>query len=160
MADLTIRPAVPGDEEIILGLLRELALYEKLTHIFQLTREIVTRDMLGPAKILHCDLAYSEGLPVGLATWYWTYTSFAAARGIYLEDLFVREIERGQGFGKALLAHLARTARDAGAVRVEWSVLSWNKPSIEFYQSLGAKPIDGWFVYRLDGAPLAKLAGA
>ena len=153
-----IRPAAPGDEEVILGLLRELAQYEKLTHIFQLTRELVARDILGPAKILHCDLAYSDGLPVGLATWYWTYTSFAAARGIYLEDLFVREIERGQGFGKALLAQLAKQARANGAVRVEWSVLTWNKPSIEFYESLGAKPVAGWFVYRLDGAALEKMA--
>jgi GNAT superfamily N-acetyltransferase len=104
-------------------------------------------------------LAFEGATPVGVASWYWIYASFAATRAIYLEDLFVRPATRGKGYGKALLAHLAKTAVDAGASRVDWSVLDWNKPSIDFYDSLGAKPHDGWLVYRLEGEALRKLGG-
>lgn len=160
MSDLMIRRAVAGDEDLIFTLLFELAEYEKLTHAFMLTKEVIARDFFGPAPAAYCDLAYAGNAPVGLATWYWIYTTFAAARGIYLEDLYVREAFRGLGYGKALLAHLARTAVDSGAVRVDWSVLNWNKPSIEFYESIGAKAVDEWTIYRLTGAPLEKLAGS
>jgi GNAT superfamily N-acetyltransferase len=91
-------------------------------------------------------------------TWYWTYTSFAAARGVYLEDLFVRPQHRGKGYGKNLLAHLARGAVAAAASRIEWSVLTWNRPSIEFYEQLGARQPDDWFIYRLSGEALSELA--
>jgi len=160
MSDLTIRRAVPGDEELILTLLLELAEYEKLTQAFHLTKDIIARDFFGPSPAAFCDLAYEDGKPVGLATWYWVYATFAASRGIYLEDLYVREKHRGSGYGKALLAHLAKQALARGAVRVEWSVLNWNKPSIEFYERLGAKPNTEWTIYRLSDAPLKALAGA
>jgi len=160
MSDLTIRRAVPGDEELILALLLELAEYEKLTQAFHLTKDIIARDFFGPSPAAFCDLAYEDGEPVGLATWYWVYATFAASRGIYLEDLYVRPDFRGAGYGKALLAHLAKEALARGAVRVEWSVLNWNKPSIEFYERLGAKPNTEWTIYRLSDAPLKALAGA
>ena len=160
MSDLKIRRAVAGDEALIFTLLTELAEYEKLTHAFHLTKEIITRDFFGPAPAAFCDLAYRADKPVGLATWYWIYATFAASRGIFLEDLYVRAEHRGSGYGKALLAHLAKEALATGAIRIEWSVLNWNKPSIEFYERLGARPNTEWTIYRLSDAPLASLARA
>jgi GNAT superfamily N-acetyltransferase len=160
MTDFFIRRARPGDEGEILALLGELADYEKLRDKFLVTAETIRRDWLGVQSLLHCDLAFAGGAPVGVATWYWTYASFAAARGLYLEDLFVRPAMRGKGYGKALLAHLAKTAADAGAVRVEWEVLPWNTPSIKFYESLGARRHDEWLVYSLGGDALKTLGGA
>jgi GNAT superfamily N-acetyltransferase len=121
MTDYFIRSVRPGDEDTILALLAELAEYEKLTDKFQITREVIVRDYLGPQPLLQCELAFEREAPVGVATWYWTYGSFAASRGIYLEDLYVRPAFRGRGYGKAFL-----------------SVLDWHKPSIDFYDSLGA----------------------
>jgi GNAT superfamily N-acetyltransferase len=145
----SIRSARPGDEDIILALLYELAEYEKLTDKYKITREIVARDYLCDRPPIHTDLAYANEKPAGIATWYWTYSTFAAARGIYLEDLFVRPEFRGRGYGKALLANLAKHALAADAGRVEWSVLDWNEPSIQFYESLGAERVKGWHIYRL-----------
>ena len=160
MSELTIRRAVPGDEELILTLLFELAEYEKLTHAFRLTKAIVTRDFFGPAPAAFCDLGFAGDKPVGLATWYWIYTTFGASRGLYLEDLYVRAGQRGSGYGKSLLAHLAKEALAHGATRVQWAVLDWNKPSIDFYERLGAKPVRGWTTYQLSDAPLEALARA
>jgi GNAT superfamily N-acetyltransferase len=159
MSDLSIRPARPGDEELVLKLLRELAEYEKLVDRFHITTEVIRRDYLGEQPLCNCELAYEGDKPVGVATWYWTYASFAATRGLYLEDLFVRPAFRGKGYGKALLAHLAKTAVAAGASRVDWQVLPWNKPSIEFYELLGAERLTDWLVYGLTGAPLKTLGG-
>ena len=159
MAEFSIRSAKSGDEDIILALLYELAEYEKLTDKFHITREIIARDYLCENPPIQCDLAYEGGKPAGIATWYWTYTSFAAMRGIFLEDLFVRPEFRGRGYGKALLANLAKHAVKANAGRVEWSVLDWNEPSIQFYESLGAERVDGWYIYRLGGKNLEKLGG-
>lgn len=143
---------------MILALLTELAAYEKLLDIFKITREVISRDYLSAQPLCNCDLGFEGDRPVGVGTWYWTYTSFAAARGIYLEDLFVRPEFRGRGYGKAFLVHLAKQAVAADASRVEWSVLDWNKPSIEFYELLGARRHDGWSGYRLTGEALKKLA--
>jgi len=154
----SIRSATAGDEDLILALLRELAAYEKLTDRFHITKEIVVRDYLCERPPIACDLAFEGEAPVGIASWYWTYMSFAAARGIYLEDLFVRPAFRGRGYGKTLLAGLARRAVQAGAGRVEWSVLDWNKPSIDFYQGLRAKLLKDWLIYRLEGDALEDLA--
>ena len=153
-----IRAVKTGDEEVILVLLHELAVYEKLTDRFRITRDVIVRDYLCERPFIECDLAFADANPAGIATWYWTYGSFAAARGIYLEDLFVRPELRGRGIGKALLAGLARRALKGGAGRVEWSVLDWNKPSIDFYESLRARKNDGWLIYRLEGEALEDLA--
>lgn len=143
----------------MLELLRELAEYEKLVPIFAMTETSIARDFLGSSPACSCDIAFEDGRPIGLATWYWTFSSFRSVRGIYLEDLYVRDSVRGRGYGKALLAHLARTARTNGGAYVSWSVLDWNQPSIEFYERLGAKRVEGWFVYQIDSDPFAKLAG-
>ena len=159
MDQFSIRPGQLGDEALILQLLLELAEYEKLLEKFQVTEDVIRRDYLGAQPLLNCDLAFEGRAPVGVATWYWNYSSFAAKRAIYLEDLFVRPEFRGKSYGKALLGHLARTAVSAGAHSVDWSVLAWNKPSIAFYDSLGARPVTGWHVYRLEGEALNRLGG-
>ncbi len=160
MASFSLRPARQGDEDVILALLRELAAYEKLLDRFHITREVILRDYLSPQPLCHCELGFENDEPVGVATWYWTYTSFAATRGIYLEDLFVRPQFRGRGYGRMFLVHLAKQAVAAQASRVEWSVLDWNRPSIEFYELLGARRHDGWSSYRLADAALARLAAS
>jgi len=158
MADFTIRAAKNGDQDLILALLYELADYEKLLDRFHVTKDVVLRDYFGEAPLCHCDLAFEGDAPAGIATWYWIYNSFAAKRCIYLEDLFVRPAFRGKGYGKTLLTYLAKAATDAGAGGVQWAVLDWNKPSIDFYDSLGARRVDGWYTYRLEGEALKGVA--
>jgi len=155
MSDFSIRAASPADAPMIVALLRELAAYEKLLDRFHLTEAAVTRDMLGGA--CHCDLAWVGNAACGIATWFWTYKSFGARRGLFVEDLYVRPDFRGLGLGRSLLAHLAVKAWAAGGF-LEWQVLDWNTPSIEFYKSLGAKPVEEWLNYRLDGEGLERLA--
>jgi GNAT superfamily N-acetyltransferase len=155
MADFSIRAAAAADAPAIVSLLRELADYEKLLDTFGLTEEAARRDMLGGA--CHSDLAFLGQEAVAITTWYWTYKSFAPRRGLFVEDLYVRPTFRGRGLGKALLAHLAGRARSAGGF-LEWQVLDWNKPSIDFYRSLGARPVAQWQNYRLEGESLERLA--
>ena len=157
MSALSIRRARKGDEKLILELLHELAVYEKLEDKFHIDEQVIRRDYLCSAPFIVCDLAFADGEPMGIATWYWTYMSFAATRALYLEDLYVRPDFRGRGFGKALLAHLAKTALDAGASKVDWQVLPWNTPSIDFYEGIGAQRLVDWYVYSLSGAALEKL---
>ena len=152
MHDLMLRPAEPKDAPAILALLREMAATVKAPH-FTLNEEAVRRDMFGAA--CHCDLLFCGDEAAGIATWFWTYKSFRALRGIYVEDLFVRPPHRGRGAGKALLAHLA--ARAEGGF-LEWQVLDWNSRAIAFYEGLGAKPLTQWLNYRLEGDALEKLA--
>ena len=154
MGDFLIRAAMPSDAPAIVSLLRALADYEKLLEHFTLTEADVARDMFGGA--CHCDLAFQGREPVGIATWYWTYKSFRARRGLFVEDLFVRRETRGCGLGKALLVHLGAKAKAAGGF-LEWQVLDWNEPSIAFYKSLGAKPWENWLIYRLEGEALERL---
>ena len=157
---LDIRRATAGDEDLVFTLLHELAVYERLTDRFQLTREIISRDFLGPLALVFCEIASTQGEPVGLAVWHWIYGTFAAARGLYLEDLYVRDRWRGHGYGKALMAHLSRIAVQGGATEVKWAVLNWNKPSIDFYESLDAEPEDEWTVYTVTNDALKRLAQA
>jgi GNAT superfamily N-acetyltransferase len=158
MTALIIRRAQSGDEDLALMLLRELAVYEKIEDRFKLTREIFARDFLGEDPRCFCELAFAGEDAVGVMTWYHTYASFSAQRGLFLEDLFVRPAFRGRGFGKALLAWLAQTAVAEGAGHIDWYVLDWNQPSIDFYDSLRAEPVKGWLSYRLRGDALAELA--
>lgn len=158
MSGLVTREARAGDEDVILGLLRELAEYERLESRFRLTREIIVRDVLCASPCLFCEIAFFDEAPAGIMTWYPTYASFAAVRGIHLEDFFVRTALRRRGIGRKLLAHLARRALDLGAARIEWAVLTWNRPAIEFYETLHAERVDDWHVYRLVGNALADLA--
>ena len=158
MSTHSIRPARSGDESTIVGLLRDLADYEKLLDRFHITPEIVTRDYLCEQPLVFCDLLFDGEKPAGIATWYWTYGSFAASRKAYLADLFVRPEFRGKHYGKALIAHLAKQVVTKGGVGIDWEVLDWNKPSIDFYDNLGATSIKNWIAYNLSGDALLRAA--
>ena len=158
MSSIEIRAAKGGDEKVVVDLLRELAAYERLSHKFQLTAEDVTRDLFCTDAVMRCDLAFAEGEPAGIMTWYPTYSTFAVQRGIYLEDFYVRAPLRRLGIGRALIVDLARRAVRQGMKKLEWSVLTWNKPSIQFYENLHAERVDDWHIYRLCGDALAALA--
>ena len=159
-ADLVIRPAVPADAGLIMGFVRELAAYERLSHAVEATEADIVRDLFGPVPRAVCDLAEVGGEPVGYALWFYSYSTFAGRAGIFLEDLFVRPQALGQGAGKALLQHLAGRCVDEGLGRLEWAVLDWNAPAIGFYDALGAEALDDWTGRRLAGAALAKLAAS
>jgi GNAT superfamily N-acetyltransferase len=155
--DIQIRPAQLGDAALVCALIRELAEYEKLSQECQASVEAVSASLFGPDPRVFCDIAVAGGEPAGFALWFYSYSTFQAKHGIYLEDLFVRPQFRGLGLGKALLAHLATRAVEQNCGRFEWSVLDWNAPSIAFYEALGARPVSGWTRYRLDGAALKRL---
>ena len=160
MTEFSIRPAKAGDEDAIVALLRALAEYEKLLERFHITAEIVRRDYLCDRPLLFCDLLLEGETPAGIATWYWTYGSFAAARKIYLADLFVPPEFRGRHYGQALIGNLARRVLAHDGVGIDWEVLDWNKPSIDFYDALGASAIRNWNAYHLGGEALARAAKA
>ncbi|HUO93367.1 MAG TPA: GNAT family N-acetyltransferase [Rhizomicrobium sp.] len=153
-----IRPARAGDERLVLELLRELAVYEKIEDKFHLTPQLIARDFIGDDPVCGCELLFVDGKPAGVMTWYRTYASFAASRGIFLEDIFVRPEFRGNGLGKAFFVHLAARAKKEGATHVQWHVLDWNTPSIAFYEGLGATHVKEWLRYDLRGDALARLA--
>ena len=155
---IAIRAAKPGDERLILSLIRELAEYERLLHAVDATEEKVAATLFGAAPRVFCDVAEVQGEPAGFALWFYNYSTFLAKSGIYLEDLYVRPPFRGRVIGRALLVNLARRAVREGCGRFEWAVLDWNEPSIGFYEALGAQPLSDWTVFRLDGEVLAKLA--
>ena len=155
---VTIRSALPGDEATILRLIRALADYEKLAHLVEATENDISRDLFGLDPRVFCELAESDGQPVGFALWYYTYSTFLGKHGIWLEDLFVDPDCRGDGAGKALMVHLAKKCVRENLGRFEWWVLDWNEPSIEFYKSLGAVMQDEWTVCRVDGDALERLA--
>jgi GNAT superfamily N-acetyltransferase len=159
-AGLTIRAATPADRDLVFAFIRDLAEYEKLLDDVVATPDDVARALFVPHPRVFCDLAMWEGEPAGFAIWFYNFSTFRGRHGIYLEDLFVKPQLRGKGIGKALLAHLAKRAVAEGCARVEWWVLDWNEPSIKFYESLGAIPMEEWTVFRLTGEPLKKLAGA
>ncbi|MFY7998126.1 MAG: GNAT family N-acetyltransferase [Candidatus Kapaibacteriota bacterium] len=156
---LDIRPASIDDVSIILDCIKALADYEKLTHEVIATEEALRTTLFGERPAAEVVIGYTEnGIPAGFAIFFSNYSTFLAKPGIYLEDLFVKPEFRGKGFGKAMLIYLARIAQERGCGRLEWSVLDWNTPAIDFYQSLGATPMDEWTVFRLTGATLEQLA--
>ncbi|MFJ9646943.1 N-acetyltransferase family protein [Streptomyces sp. NPDC004244] len=149
-----IRSAVVGDVPAIHAMIRELAEYERVPHEARATEEQVREALFGerPAAFAHVAQA-PDGEPVGFAIWFLNFSTWRGVHGIYLEDLYVRPGARGGGYGRELLAALARICVERGYERLEWSVLDWNEPAIGFYEALGARPQDGWTVYRLtDGA--------
>ena len=158
-AAATIRSAVPTDAALVVALVRELADYERLLHEVATNEAMLARALFGTAPRVFCDIAEWHGEPVGLALWYYSFSSFAGRHGIYLEDLFVRLAFRGHGLGKALLAGLAQRCLDESLARLEWSVLDWNAPAVDFYKAQGAQLLDGWTRARMSGAALARLAG-
>lgn len=155
---LLIRRASAGDETLILAFIRELAVYEKLEHEVVATERQVEKALFGAAPKAFAIIAEWDGEPCGFALYFFNYSTFVGRHGVYLEDLFVRETHRGKGIGKALLAELAGIATDNDCGRLEWSVLDWNAPSIAFYKSLGAAPMEEWTVFRLAGEALTRLS--
>jgi GNAT superfamily N-acetyltransferase len=155
----SIRPAEPQDVPAILDFICRLADYERLRHEVVASEEQLHATLFGPRPYAEVLMAQDEGRPVGMALFFHNYSTFLAQPGIYLEDLYVLEEERGKGHGKALLQALARLALERKCGRLEWSVLDWNEPSIRFYQSLGAVARDEWTGYRVSGDALERLAG-
>ena len=159
MPDPTIREAVESDVSLVASLIRELADYERLLHEVRLTEAGLRDALFGERRYAEVAIAeLGEGEPAGFALFFHNFSTFLGRPGIYLEDLFVRPQHRGAGIGKALLRHLARLARERGCGRLEWAVLDWNARAIGFYLDLGARPVAGWSVYRLEGEALERLA--
>jgi GNAT superfamily N-acetyltransferase len=156
---LNIRKAIADDIPLILDFIRELADYERLAHEAVATPEDLLRDGFSGEPRFHVEIAEWEGEPAGFALWFYNYSTFLGKPGIYLEDLFVRPRFRKKGIGKALLTHLAKVAVEQRCGRYQWQVLDWNTPSIEFYESLGAKVMKEWLTMRVTGESLRKLGG-
>jgi GNAT superfamily N-acetyltransferase len=154
-SEFTIRSATPDDAGVILSFIRALADYEKLSDQVTATEDDLRSSLFGERTVAEVLLAHEDEVPVGFAIFFHNYSTFLGKMGIYLEDLFVNPEYRKKGYGKALLIHLARLANQRGCGRFEWSVLDWNTPSIEFYRGLGARPLDDWTLFRLDGDALA-----
>src|ERR1700733_10965565 len=155
---LNIRRALPGEAGLVLSLVRELADYEKLLHEVEATEAMIDATLFGDEPRLFFEIAEWGGEPAGLAVWFRNFSTFSGRSGIYLEDLFVRQAQRGNGIGKALLVHLAKHCVANGWSRLQWAVLDWNTPSIEFYKSLGAVLMDEWTVCKVTGPALTALA--
>src|ERR1700728_1421209 len=155
---LTIRRARPDEVGVVYSLIRELAEYERLLHEVEATEPMIAAALFGENPRLFCDIAEWNGEVAGFAVWFINFSTFSGRSGIYLEDLFVRPAQRGKGIGKALLSYLAKEGVANGWSRLQWSVLDWNTPSIEFYKSLGAQLMDEWTVCRVGGPALTALA--
>jgi len=155
---IAISAACERDVPLILSFIRKLAEYEKLSHQVVATEADIHEHVFGRNPVAEVLLAYWDGAPVGFALYFRNFSTFLGQPGIYLEDLFVDPEQRGRGIGKALLIRLAQIALERGYGRLDWSVLDWNAPSIEFYRSLGAIPMDAWTGYRLTGDALSRLA--
>ena len=155
---LSIRPAQPGDEALVLSFIKALAEYENLLDKVVATEATVHAALFGPNPRLFCDIAEWNGQPAGFTVWFYNYSTFLARHGLYIEDLFVKPEFRERGIGKALLVNLASRAVAEGCGRLEWMVLDWNGLAIEFYETLGARPVEGWTVFRVQGDALKKLA--
>lgn len=153
-----VREATPADVPAILDLIHQLAVYEREPDAVQNTPEMLHDHLFGDTPRVFChvidDVVNNETQVVGIAIWFETYSTWEGVHGIWLEDLFVIPAMRGRGHGKQLLLHLANIAVERGYSRYEWTVLNWNTPSIEFYESLGAVPMSEWTTYRLEGAGL------
>lgn len=155
--NLAIRSATPGDAGLVFTFVRELAAYERLSHEVEASEADLVEALFGPSPRVFCEIADVDGEAAGLALWFYTFSTFRGRHGIYLEDLYVRPAYRRRGAARGLIARLAERCAAERLGRLEWAVLKWNAPAVSFYESLGAVAIDGWTVYRTDGAALARL---
>jgi len=155
---LNIRKATTNDCKTILGLITELAEYEKLAHEVVATVEILEESLFGESPCAEALIGEVDGNAVAYAIYFFNFSTFTGRPGIYLEDIFVQPQYRGHGFGTNLLSQLAKIALEKRCTRIEWSVLDWNEPSIKFYRSIGAVPMDEWTVQRLSGEDITSLA--
>lgn len=154
-----IRRATEADVPVILQFIRGLADYERLAHEVVADEATLHRTLFGERRVAEVLIGYDNDRPVCFALFFHNFSTFLGRPGIYLEDLFVNPDQRGKGFGKAMLAYLAKLAVERECGRLEWSVLDWNEPAIKFYKSLGAKPMDEWTIFRVTGDALQQLAG-
>jgi len=153
-----LREARPGDEAGLLACIRGLAEYEREPDAVENTVDALARTLFGQKPHAFAHVVERDGEIVGIAIWFLTYSTWTGTHGIWLEDLFVDDAQRGRGYGKALMASLAAVCVERGYARFEWSVLDWNEPSIAFYRSIGAVPMDEWTTQRLTGTHLEELA--
>lgn len=155
---LNIRPAVREDAAQILDFIRQLAIYEKAEHEVLASEDDILRHVLQDDAVASALICERDGVAIGFAVYFFSYSTWLGKPGLFLEDLFVLPEHRGDGAGKALLVRLAQLAVDKGCGRMEWNVLNWNSPAIGFYESLKARPQSEWSTYRLHGEALAALA--
>ena len=155
---MSVRPVRPDDVPAVVGLVRELAEYEKALHEVRLTEAQLSVSLFDDSPALFGHVAERNGAVVGMALWFLNFSTWRGTHGIYLEDLYVQPQHRGTGLGRELLRTLAETCVQRGHDRLEWAVLDWNAPSIAFYQAAGAVPMDEWTTFRLTDAPLASFA--
>jgi GNAT superfamily N-acetyltransferase len=155
-----LRRARPGDEAGILACIRALAEYEKEPDAVHTTEQDLRQVLFASSASVFAHVIEKDQRIVAIAVWFLNYSTWTGRHGVYLEDLFVQEDERRHGYGRALLAALARVCAERGYSRLEWSVLDWNEPSIRFYRSIGAVGMDEWTVQRLTGDALTQLAGS
>ena len=155
---LRIETATADDIPTIVRLVKQLAAYEKLAHQMVATEDDFRRALFGPERNVDALIAFADDRPVGFALYFYTFSTFLGRRGIYLEDIFVEPEFRGMGIGSALLKGLSKIAKKQNCGRVEWSVLTWNQPSIDFYHRLGAVTMEEWRIFRLTGEALDRMA--
>lgn len=156
--NLTLRGATASDAALILTFIRDLAKFEQLSSECHATEEQVRASLFGERPMAECLLAFADDEPAGFAVFFFNYSTFLARAGLYLEDLFVKPPFRKKGIGRALILHLAKLANERKCGRMEWTVLDWNEPAIDFYRSLGAQPLEEWRIFRLTGPALEKYA--
>ena len=154
---MIIRPAKIQEVGEVLQLIQDLATYEKAPEQVEASKEDLLNTIFASDPRVFCDLVEVDGQIAGMAIWFLNYSTWQARHGIYLEDLFIKPEYRGRGYGKALLKHLAKICDEKGYGRLQWWVLDWNSPAIEFYKSLGAEAMDEWTVYRTSGKALKDL---
>ena len=155
-----IQPATVADVPVILQLIRELADYERAPNDVVATEEGLREVLFGETPAAQVLIGREDGEPVAFAVYFFNFSTWLGRAGLYLEDLFVRPELRGKGYGRALLVRLAQIAQERGCGRMEWAVLDWNDPAIQFYKKLGAKPMEEWTVFRLTRDGIGALAGA
>lgn len=155
---LTLRAATREDTPRLLALIRELAIYERAEHEVLATEADLHASLFGDDHTAHALCCEVDGETIGYAVYFYSYSTWLGKRGLYLEDLYITPSQRGQGYGKQVLRHLAQLAVEHGCPRFEWSVLDWNQPAIDFYQSLGAAPQSEWVRYRMSGDALQHFA--
>ena len=155
---INIRPATPNDAELILRFITDLAIYEKAEHEVKTDAAGIRDSLFAEGSTAHGLICENDGQPIGYAVYFFNYSTWLGKHDLYLEDLYVSPEARGLGAGKALLRHLAQLAVARGCGRFEWSVLDWNTPAIDFYESFGARPQSEWTTYRLTGQALLDFA--
>ena len=158
-SDFIIRAATENDVAVILALIKDLAEYEHLSHEVEATEEGIWRSLFGERPVAEALIGEYQGIPISFALFFYNFSTFLGKPGIYLEDLYVKPEYRSNGFGRRMLARIARLAKERNCGRFEWSVLDWNEPAIRTYDRLNARPMKEWILYRLTGEALNQLAG-